>query len=491
MRPSMRCIFMTRSILIWSIVALLFGLSAIRAEANDSEECGKASRSPDSAIEACSRLIDHPPGTPFGGKNLAVAYSNRCLARYLKTEFDDAFRDCNEAISLNSQLPTAYNNRGLIWIKLGDFERAIADFSAAIQFNPTFAVALANRCLAYLNKPDPTKAIADCDQAISLSPNLAVAYTERAVAWRMKGDLERSLSDYNAAIRLDPKQVLAFVNRCFTLSAKNENESALNDCNEAIRLNPKFALAYNYRGQVWDAKGEIDHALSDYNAAIRLDQDLVPALKNRGSLYERLKKNDLARADYEAALRVVPRALISKQAQEFVRARLSALNSAPSSPPPAVAERKDVQVPALKSGSNPPPPPTLFTTMREILIPLQIEGGTFKVPVSINNRITLNFVLDSGAADVSIPADVVLTLIRTGTLNAADFLGKQTYRMADGSTVPSQTFRIRSLKVGDKVLENVTGSIASVEGSLLLGQSFLSRLKSWSIDNQRQVLILQ
>lgn len=43
--------------------------------------------------------------------------------------------------------------------------------------------------------------------------------------------------------------------------------------------------------------------------------------------------------------------------------------------------------------------------------------------------------------------------------------------MADGSTVPSRRFVIRSLKVGDKVLENVTGSIAPVAGSLLLGQS--------------------
>jgi predicted aspartyl protease len=44
--------------------------------------------------------------------------------------------------------------------------------------------------------------------------------------------------------------------------------------------------------------------------------------------------------------------------------------------------------------------------------------------------------------------------------------------------------------VGGKVLENVTGSVAPVRGGLLLGQSFLSRFKSWSIDNRRQILIL-
>jgi TPR repeat protein len=124
------------------------------------------------------------------------------------------------------------------------------------------------------------------------------------------------------------------------------------------------------------------------------------------------------------------------------------------------------------------------------LVPMHMEGGIYVVAVLINNAITLSFAVDSGAADVSIPADVVTTLMRTGTLKASDFLGQETYVLADGSKVPSQTFRIRSLKVGGKVIENVKGSIASVQGSLLLGQSFLSRFKSWSVDNAKHALIL-
>ena len=65
-----------------------------------------------------------------------------------------------------------------------------------------------------------------------------------------------------------------------------------------------------------------------------------------------------------------------------------------------------------------------------------------------------------------------MTFLRTGTLKDSDFLGTQTYVLADGSSVPSQTFRIRMLKVGDRVIENVIGSVADVRGSLPLGQSF-------------------
>jgi clan AA aspartic protease (TIGR02281 family) len=141
--------------------------------------------------------------------------------------------------------------------------------------------------------------------------------------------------------------------------------------------------------------------------------------------------------------------------------------------------------------------PSLFdyppqrSQQRARTVPLQKSGSTFVVAVTINNTLQLPFIIDSGASDVSIPADVVSTLMRTGTINDTDFLGELTYRLADGSVVPSTTFRITSLKVGDHVLENVTGSVAPVSGALLLGQSFLSRFQSWTIDNRRMVLVLE
>jgi uncharacterized protein len=124
-------------------------------------------------------------------------------------------------------------------------------------------------------------------------------------------------------------------------------------------------------------------------------------------------------------------------------------------------------------------------------IPMKSANGTYVIPVLINDTITLDFVVDSGASDVSIPADVVTTLMRTGTLKQSDFLDQKTYKLADGSTVPSQTFRLRSLKVGSKVIENVSGSVTSVKGTLLLGQSFLNRFRSWSVDNSKHALVLE
>jgi clan AA aspartic protease (TIGR02281 family) len=123
-------------------------------------------------------------------------------------------------------------------------------------------------------------------------------------------------------------------------------------------------------------------------------------------------------------------------------------------------------------------------------IPLEDDSGTFVVPVTINDAIALKFTIDSGAADVSIPSDVASTLVRAGTISSADYIGSQTLVLADGSTIPSPEFRIRSLRVGKLVLHDVVASVTGPNGSLLLGQTFLTRLKHWSIDNDRHVLLI-
>jgi len=127
----------------------------------------------------------------------------------------------------------------------------------------------------------------------------------------------------------------------------------------------------------------------------------------------------------------------------------------------------------------------------EVRVKMVSNGGVFRVPVLINNALTLNFFVDSGASDVSIPADVFLTLMRTGTVKESDFIGTKKYLLADGSTVSSRTFILRSLKVGDRTVTDVRASITKVNGPLLLGQSFLNNFKSWSQDNVKRELVLQ
>ena len=123
-------------------------------------------------------------------------------------------------------------------------------------------------------------------------------------------------------------------------------------------------------------------------------------------------------------------------------------------------------------------------------VPLERENGTFVVPVVINNQITLNFTVDSGASDVSIPADTFSRLVRTATIQESDYLDTQVYALADGSTTETPRFRIRYLRVGNVELRDVSASVGPKSSNPLLGQSFLARLGSWAIDNNRQLLVI-
>ncbi len=127
-----------------------------------------------------------------------------------------------------------------------------------------------------------------------------------------------------------------------------------------------------------------------------------------------------------------------------------------------------------------------------IRIPLKKIGDMYAVPVTINNTSTIEFLVDSGAADVTVTSDIVLRLVRTGAIQKEDFLGASTYVTADGSQVPTERFTIRSLKIGDTVvLKDVVAGVTPTKGGLLLGQSFLQRFQSWSIENASNTLVLQ
>ena len=128
------------------------------------------------------------------------------------------------------------------------------------------------------------------------------------------------------------------------------------------------------------------------------------------------------------------------------------------------------------------------TELASQAVPMEPFNGAFVVPVILNGVITEKFIVDSGAADVSIPAEVASRLKELGALKGSDLLGSKIYTLADGSRVSSEIYRISSITIGHTVVHDVTVRISAERSHLLLGQSFLSRLRSWSMDNARGVL---
>jgi len=124
-------------------------------------------------------------------------------------------------------------------------------------------------------------------------------------------------------------------------------------------------------------------------------------------------------------------------------------------------------------------------------IKLSYIGGVYHTPVIVNDSVRLDFVVDTGAALVSIPRDVYKTLRRTGTLPKSEFIAVGEFTIANGESMKELIVNIRELKIGNQIIHNVKASVVNSENaSLLLGQSALRKLEPWSLNTKKRVLTI-
>lgn len=126
----------------------------------------------------------------------------------------------------------------------------------------------------------------------------------------------------------------------------------------------------------------------------------------------------------------------------------------------------------------------------QVLVRGEPIAGTLMVPVSIDGAPATRFAVDSGASFVAVPMAQARSYFRRGLIRPGDFRGARLLQLANGAKVVSRVYNLRSVKVGDREVKNVLAAIYEGDGPSLLGQSFLKRFKSWSIDNSRRVLVL-
>ena len=110
--------------------------------------------------------------------------------------------------------------------------------------------------------------------------------------------------------------------------------------------------------------------------------------------------------------------------------------------------------------------------LRATEIPLGTSGGIYTVPVQINQSLTLQFLVDPGAAVVVIPASVLNSLARSGTITRSDVLGTGIAELADRSLYEAVRLRLRELRIGNAVVRDVIAAVSPGLSQPLLGQSF-------------------
>lgn len=124
-------------------------------------------------------------------------------------------------------------------------------------------------------------------------------------------------------------------------------------------------------------------------------------------------------------------------------------------------------------------------------VKMKKENGVYMVPIKING-LELNFIFDSGAADITISSAEAIVLLKQGKLKEEDILGEAYYQIADGSIAAGTVINLRTVQIANKVLHNVQATVVdNLEAPLLLGQSALSRFGKISIDYNNSTIEFQ
>ncbi len=255
------------------------------------------------------------------------------------------------------------------------------------------------------------EAVDDFTFVIRHEPQIAGFYDNRQNAYRRSGRLDDALKDANTAIRLAPTYSFVFRGRANVYNDMGKFDLAVLDYDQAIRLAPNDGGLFIDRGKILRTQSKFDQAIADFSHALDLDKKWTAAYRERGLAYKLMGQSQPAIDDLTTYDRLEP-------GDQEVALALTELGSLQSS-------TEINNAPSPSATPKQPPPDQPDVTSGATIVPMVAEGGTFVVPVRINDQITLKFVIDSGASDVSVPADVVMTLLRTGTITDDDFLGAQ------------------------------------------------------------------
>jgi predicted aspartyl protease len=245
--------------------------------------------------------------------------------------------------------------------------------------------------------------------------------------------------------------------RC-SVRGTTDPRKILADLTKSLEINPKDIWTYAMRARAFNETGHRDRASSDRRTLLTLPATTPEEREMPKDARWNLRMEEVGRLQ----VRGISLSEAMRETESF---------DPLAAPTPSAPER------AEKAAPNE--------------IPLQKKNGVFVLSMTVNDAVLVEFVLDSGAAEVTLPADIVASLKRQSAFADSDFIGQQAYQLADGSPKIARTFRIRSLSFGAFHLNDVTGSELDVGSPALLGQSFLNRLGKWSIDNSKPALIIQ
>jgi hypothetical protein len=119
------------------------------------------------------------------------------------------------------------------------------------------------------------------------------------------------------------------------------------------------------------------------------------------------------------------------------------------------------------------------------------EGGVSIIPCKVNG-LSLSFIFDTGASDVTISLTEAQFMFKNGYLTKDDIIGTSKYSDANGNISEGININLKEIEIQGLKLYNVKASIVKkLDAPLLLGQSAISKLGKIELDFQNNILTIR
>ena len=110
------------------------------------------------------------------------------------------------------------------------------------------------------------------------------------------------------------------------------------------------------------------------------------------------------------------------------------------------------------------------------------ENGVYYVRIEVSG-LNLRFIFDTGASSISISSAEAAVMYRQGLITEDDILGASQMQDATGGISTGVIVNLRSVKIGDIILNNIQATVVdNIQAPLLLGQTALSKFGKVSLD---------
>lgn len=212
----------------------------------------------------------------------AQLYYNRAETLDNLGRLQEALKDINESLRINSKRDWVFAERGAIKSRLGKTKEALADLKKAIAINPKRSTNFKKLGQLHVKAKKYELAIEDFSTAIKLAPQDETSLIERGRCYKLTGKTKLAETDFERALRNDPQNAIALKERGLLSINDGNIEQAMHDIYAGAEIDRSLSSSKRPALSPKQARALYEQTLKDYKKILNLDPHNRQALLDSG-----------------------------------------------------------------------------------------------------------------------------------------------------------------------------------------------------------------